>query len=84
MGATNYRNCTNNIARKEIPKLLSFLLKLFSFYSLKDWNALIPKISISVFKCNCARCNSCFIGETCHHFQTRIDEHIGTDKNLSI
>ena len=23
----------------------------------------------------CARCNSCYIGETCRHFKTRIDEH---------
>ena len=27
-----------------------------------------------------ARCNSCDIGETCCHFQIRIDEHIRTDK----
>ena len=46
MGSTSYKNCTNNIARKEISKLLSFLLKLVSFYSLKDKNALIPKISL--------------------------------------
>ena len=47
-------------------------------------NVVIPKVSFSVFKYNCARCNSCFIGETYHHFQARIDERTKTDKNWII
>ena len=31
-----------------------------------------------------ARCSSSYIGETCHHFQTRIDEHIKKDKKSDI
>ena len=29
-----------------------------------------------VYKFICARCKSCYIGETCRHFITRTDEHI--------
>ena len=37
-----------------------------------------------MYKFNCATCNSCYIGEACRHFQTRIDEQIRTDENSSI
>ena len=37
-----------------------------------------------VYKYNCTRCNSCYICETCHHFQTRIDESRRAEKNVSI
>ena len=29
-----------------------------------------------VYKCTCASCSSSYIGETCHHFKTGIEEHI--------
>ena len=29
-----------------------------------------------VYKFTCASCSSCYIGKTCHHFKTRIEEHI--------
>ena len=32
----------------------------------------------------CAKCNSCYIGETCRHFKTRIDEHVKKDKQSNI
>ena len=32
----------------------------------------------------CARCNSCYIGETCCHFKSRIDEHAKKDKKSNI
>ena len=31
-----------------------------------------------------ARCRFCYIGKTCHHFITRIDEHIKKDKNSHV
>ena len=32
--------------------------------------------SFLVYKFTCASCSSSYIGETCHHFKTRIEEHI--------
>ena len=31
--------------------------------------------SFIVYKFNCASCSSSYIGKTCHHFKTRIEEH---------
>ena len=42
------------------------------------------KKSFLVYKFVCARCNSCYIGETCRHFKTRIDEHAEKDKKSNI
>ena len=35
--------------------------------------------SFPVYKFTCASCSSSYIGETCHHFKTRIEEHIKKD-----
>ena len=35
--------------------------------------------SFLVYKFTCASCSSSYIGETCHHFKTRIEEHIKND-----
>ena len=32
--------------------------------------------SFLIYKCTCASCSSSYIGETCRHFKTRIEEHI--------
>lgn len=32
--------------------------------------------SYVVCKCLCARCNSCYVGRTYRHFNTRMDEHL--------
>ena len=32
--------------------------------------------SFLVYKFVCARCKFCYIGETCRHFMTRINEHL--------
>ena len=37
-----------------------------------------------VYKFVFARCNSCYIGETCRHFNTRMDEHVKKDKKCNI
>ena len=40
--------------------------------------------SFLVFKFICARCNSCYIGETCYYFKTRIDEQVKKDRKSII
>ena len=37
-----------------------------------------------VYKFTCASCSSSYIGETCHHFKTRIEEHIKKDNKSHI
>ena len=40
--------------------------------------------SFLVYKFVCTRCKSCYIGENCRHFITRIDEHIKKDKKSHV
>ena len=40
--------------------------------------------SLLVYKFTCASCSSRYIGETCRHFKTRIEEHIKKDKKSDI
>ena len=40
--------------------------------------------SFLVYKFTCASCSSSYIGETCRHFKTRIEEHIKKDNNSHI
>ena len=56
----------------------SFKIKLFFFFSYKDP---IPDglKSLLLYKFTCAGCSSSYIGETYHHFKTRIEEHIRKD-----
>ena len=60
-------------------KLIFVSFKIGSVFSTKD---MIPEDLKSnvVYKFNCARCNSCYIGETTRHISTRIKEHLKTDK----
>ena len=37
-----------------------------------------------VYKFICASCSSSYIGETCRHFETRIEEHIKKDNKSHI
>ena len=37
-----------------------------------------------VYKFTCASCSSSYIGETCRHFKTRIEEHIKKDNKSHI
>ena len=37
-----------------------------------------------VYKCTCASCSCTYIGETCRHFKTRIEEHIKKDNKSHI
>ena len=39
----------------------------------------VPKLLKSgvVYKIECPRCNSCYVGQTSRHLQTRFKEHVG-------
>ena len=54
------------------------LFKVLKYFSYKDP---IPDDlkSFLVYKFTCASCSSSYIGETCRHFKTRIEEHIKKD-----
>ena len=56
-------------------KLVFRSFKIKNYFSYKDP---IPNDlkSFLVYKFTCASCSSSYIGETCHHFKTRIEEHI--------
>ena len=51
--------------------------KLKEFFSTKDKLMLKSKV---VYKFCCARCNSCYVGYTKRHYNTRVHEHLFTDK----
>ena len=40
--------------------------------------------SFLVYKFTCTSCSSSYIGETCSHFETRIEEHINKDNKSHI
>ena len=95
-----YKLPYNGKYSKQVPKKLSKIykhfwkdanlkivftsFKIYYYFSTKDK---IPYFlrSFLVFKVACARCDSCYIGETCRHFKTRIDEHVKIEnKNSNI
>ena len=63
-------------------KIVLLLLKSITISQLKIKHPVLK--SFLVYKFVCARCNSCYIGETCRHFKTRIDEHVKKDKKYNI
>ena len=64
-------------------KLIFNSFKIKNYFSYKD---LIPNAlkSFLVYKFICASCVSGYIGETCRHFKTRIEEHIKKDSKTHI
>ena len=64
-------------------KLVIKPLKIKNYFSCKDP---IPNDlkSFLPYKLTCASCSSNDIGETCHHFKTRIEEHIKKDNKSRI
>ena len=64
-------------------KLVFTLFKIENYFSDKDP---IPDDlkSFLVYKFTCASCSSSYIGKTCHHFKTRIEEHIKKDNKSYI
>ena len=68
---------------KVIKKYLDSKFKIQNYFSYKDP---IPNDSKSflVYKFTCASCSSSYIGETCRHFKTRVEEHIKNDNKAHI
>ena len=64
-------------------KLVFTMFKLRNLFSVKDS---VPRELHSrvIYKFTCACCNACYIGETGHHFSTRVREHLSSDKSLHI
>ena len=52
------------------------------------FHSIVYKFSTSkfilVYKFTCGSCSSSYIGKTCHHFKTRIEEHIKKDNKSLI
>ena len=64
-------------------KIVFTSFKISNYFSVKDATPYFLK-SFLVYKFICARCKSCYIGETCRHFITRIDEHIKKNKKSHV
>ena len=64
-------------------KLVFHSFKIKNYFSHKDP---IPNNlkSFLVYKFSCASCSSSYLGETCHLFKTRIEEHIKKDNKSHI
>ena len=64
-------------------KLVFSLFRIKNYFSYKDRvpNALK---SFLVYKFSCASCSCSYIGETCHYFKIRIEEHIKKDNKSQI
>ena len=57
--------------------------KIKNYFAYKD-PILYDLKSFLVYKFTCASCSSSYIGETCRHFKTRIEEHIKKDNKSLI
>ena len=64
-------------------KIVFASFKNNNYFPTKDKRPYFLK-SFLVCKFVCAKCNSCYIGETCRHFKTRIDKHAKEDKKSSM
>ena len=64
-------------------KLVFNSFKIKNYFSYKDP---IPNDlkSFLVYKFSCASCSSIYIGETCHCYKTRIEEHIKKDNKSHV
>ena len=64
-------------------EILSTWFEISNCFSVKNATPYFLK-SFLVYKFVCARCKSCYIGETCCHFITRINEHTKKDKKSHV
>ena len=44
----------------------------------------VPLMSSLIYKYNCSRCNSVYVGKTSRHLSTRVSEHIGVSYRTSV
>ena len=76
------------LSREFFKKHLDIKL-VFSSFKIKNYFSYKGPIpndlkSFIVYKFTSASCSSSYIGETCHHFKTRIEEHIKKDNKSHI
>ena len=64
-------------------KLIFESCKVGSLFSVKDKTSKIHQ-SNGVYQYTCDSCYATYIGETRHHFSTRVNEHLLTDKRSAI
>ena len=80
----NFRNFAKSFVKKSLTLRLVFnSYKIKNYFSYKDP---IPDDlkSFLVYKFTCASCSSSYIGETCSHFKTRIEDFIKKDNKSHI
>ena len=64
-------------------KLIFSSFKIKNYFSYQDPICHDLKCFL-VYKFTCASCSSSYIGETCRHFKTRIEEHMKKDNKCHI
>ena len=69
--------------KENYAKIVFTSFKISNYFSVKDATPYFLKVFL-VDKFICARCKSCYFGETYRHFITRTDEHIKKDKKLYV
>ena len=62
-------------------RIIFYTSKIREYFSTKD---LLPKCfqSSVVYQYSCARCGSCYVGQTHKHLNTRIEEHLGSESSI--
>ena len=71
--------CKENVS----IKVVFSTFKVKTYFSTKDQLPVCYKSNV-VYSFVCARCNSCYVGRTHVHFDTRCEQHMRTDKKSSI
>ena len=82
-------------AQKKLSKICKHFCKdagltiVFTFFKINNYFSTWDKTpyflkSFLVYKFVYASCNSCYIGETCRYFQTRIDKHVKKGKKSNV
>ena len=91
ISATMTHNIKNKLSKlsKEFCKKKFNIKLVFSSFKIRNYFSYKDPIpndlkSFLVYKFNCAICSSSYIGETCRHFKTRIEEHIKKDNKSHI
>ena len=64
-------------------KIIFTPFKIGSAFNMKDKISCDRKSNV-VYKFSCASCNACYIGETTRNFETRVKEHLKTDKSSHV
>ena len=80
----NFQNFAKEFCKENVNiKLVFTSFKIKNYFSYKDP---IPDDlkSFLLYKFTCTSCSSSYIGKTCHHFKTRIEEHIKKDNKSHI